>query len=146
MEINFNFNNSVLVQNHIKIDDEHSETLVTEFWFSSKSIFVTPLCSNETGTNYNNTKGSYKSLWITLFSILKNVFIIERALFLLYWLPLLYWQANKVRGDPFKTSTCLGGRGVPIANVCRCYGGRGFRVAVKVAIFIQLLSFILESI
>ena len=50
VKINFNFNNSVLVQNHIKIDDDHSETLVTEFWFSSKSIFVTPLCSNETGT------------------------------------------------------------------------------------------------
>ena len=50
VEINFNFNNSVLVQNHIKIDDEHSETLVTEFWFSSKYIFLTHLCSNETGT------------------------------------------------------------------------------------------------
>ena len=50
VKINFNFNNSVLVQNHIKIDVEHSETLVTEFWFSSKSIFVTSLCSNETGT------------------------------------------------------------------------------------------------
>jgi hypothetical protein len=50
VEINFNFNNSVLVQNHIKINDEHSETLVTEFWFSSKYIFLTHLCSNETGT------------------------------------------------------------------------------------------------